>query len=323
MKISIIVPVYNVKLYLSRCIDSILNQTYQDFELILVDDGSTDCSKEICDKYASKDIRIKVFHKSNGGVSSARNFGLSKITGNYVTFVDSDDFLMPNHLANLAQYADIYDWVMTNRKVIDENNKIQYEYNLLKKIEAYGRLQVDEVCHNLKFYILVTNKLYKTTIIKRHNIQFINNSHIHEDGIFNLSYTRYTNSLIVLPESTYYGVINPNSLTHMHYANLIMYINSAEELDSLLRSNKLGKYMSYHAAQYMFNCYLRAFLGCLYYPLSILSTQKRIQLIQDIIKSSKRTVLFSQYKTMIPKWLAKRIKHYYKKIFSKIKIISK
>ena len=153
-KISIIVPVYNAKSYLSRCIDSILNQTYQDFELILVDDGSTDCSGEICDKYASNDIRIRVFHKPNGGVSSARNLGLSKINGNYVIFVDSDDFLMPNHLEILAQYAEIYDWVMTSRKIIDEDNKIRNEYNLSQKIEAHGKLQVDKVCSNLIFYIL-------------------------------------------------------------------------------------------------------------------------------------------------------------------------
>ena len=91
-EISIIVPVYNVEKYLKRCIDSILNQSFTDFELILVDDGSTDNSGEIIDEYAIKDERIKVIHKENGGLSSARNVGIEYSKGNYIAFVDSDDW---------------------------------------------------------------------------------------------------------------------------------------------------------------------------------------------------------------------------------------
>ena len=91
IKISVIVPVYNVEKYLPRCIDSILNQTFTDFELILVDDGSTDNSGQICDTYAEKDSRVKVVHKKNGGVSKARNVGLDNVLGKYITFCDSDN----------------------------------------------------------------------------------------------------------------------------------------------------------------------------------------------------------------------------------------
>ena len=91
--VSIIVPVYNVEAYLRRCLDSLINQTYQNLEIILVDDGSTDNSPAICDEYAAKDGRVRVFHKENGGVSSARNLGLDKMTGEWVSFVDSDDYL--------------------------------------------------------------------------------------------------------------------------------------------------------------------------------------------------------------------------------------
>mgnify|MGYP000944870498 CR=1 FL=1 len=97
-KISIIVPVYNVEDFLPRCIDSILNQTYSNFELILINDGSTDKSGEMCDFYASKDNRIKVIHKINGGVSSARNRGLDNSTGDWITFVDADDYIVENSL---------------------------------------------------------------------------------------------------------------------------------------------------------------------------------------------------------------------------------
>ena len=90
-KISVIVPVYNVEMFLRRCIDSILAQTFTDFELLLIDDGSKDKSGEICDEYATKDVRIRVFHKQNGGVSSARNVGLNHAIGEYICFCDADD----------------------------------------------------------------------------------------------------------------------------------------------------------------------------------------------------------------------------------------
>lgn len=92
-KISVIVPVYNVEDYLEECINSILGQTYKNLEIILVDDGSTDNSSKICDIYEKKDKRIKVIHKENGGLSSARNEGLKYRTGEYISFVDSDDFI--------------------------------------------------------------------------------------------------------------------------------------------------------------------------------------------------------------------------------------
>ena len=94
--ISIIVPVYKVEKYIRRCVDSILSQTYQNTEVLLIDDGSPDSSGDICDEYAEKDIRVRVFHKENGGVSSARNLGLKEAKGDYIGFVDADDYISPN-----------------------------------------------------------------------------------------------------------------------------------------------------------------------------------------------------------------------------------
>ena len=95
-EISVIVPVYNVERYLTRCIDSILAQTYQNFELILVDDGSTDGSGTLCDSYMKKDSRIKVIHKKNGGLSDARNSGIDAAEGEFLSFIDSDDWVRPD-----------------------------------------------------------------------------------------------------------------------------------------------------------------------------------------------------------------------------------
>ena len=101
--VSIIVPVYNTERFLNRCIDSVLAQTYSDWELLLVDDGSTDSSGSICDEYATQDSRIRVFHKENGGVSSARNLGLDYARGEWITFVDSDDYIAPDMIEKLYE----------------------------------------------------------------------------------------------------------------------------------------------------------------------------------------------------------------------------
>ncbi len=104
--VSVIIPVYNVQDYLARCVDSVLAQTHSDLEIILVDDGSTDASGEMCDRYAARDSRIKVIHKDNGGLSSARNAALDVMTGNYVTFVDSDDFIHPDYVLTFMRLKD-------------------------------------------------------------------------------------------------------------------------------------------------------------------------------------------------------------------------
>lgn len=128
-KISIIVPIYKVEKYIARCIDSILAQTYKDFELILVDDGSPDGSGAICDKYAMQDTRIRVVHKENGGASSARNMGLELAVGNRVTFVDGDDEIMPDFLETAMLYdEDVVSFAMERleygslRKVTNTDN---------------------------------------------------------------------------------------------------------------------------------------------------------------------------------------------------------
>lgn len=107
--ISVIVPVYKVEKYLRRCVDSILNQSYTDFELLLIDDGSPDGCPQICDEYARLDNRVRVFHKPNGGLSDARNYGLDQISGDYVSFIDSDDYVGPDYLKILIELAEKYD----------------------------------------------------------------------------------------------------------------------------------------------------------------------------------------------------------------------
>ena len=115
MKVSVIVPVYNTRGYLARCIESILGQSFSDFELLLVDDGSTDGSGDLCDSFLTKDSRVRVFHLQNGGVSAARNYGIQQAQGEWICFVDSDDEVLKDYLQDMVSAIDADDLlVMTN-----------------------------------------------------------------------------------------------------------------------------------------------------------------------------------------------------------------
>ena len=131
MKISVIVPVYNTSQFLPHCIDSILSQNFSDFELLLIDDGSTDGSGQICDAYAEKDNRIRVFHKKNGGVSSARNLGLCNAKGEWVTFVDSDDFVLNDYFS--ICFEEGIGMYVQNWKFVDGTIKDSYEPSVIDK----------------------------------------------------------------------------------------------------------------------------------------------------------------------------------------------
>ena len=124
---SIIIPIYNTAAWIPACIESIINQSFSDFEILLIDDGSTDGSGVICDMYTKTDSRIRVFHKKNGGVSSARNYGLDKATGEWIYFVDSDDELLPDCLRIMTGYIrDDIDIVLAGYEKYDEQGNLLY-----------------------------------------------------------------------------------------------------------------------------------------------------------------------------------------------------
>lgn len=180
-KVSVIVPIYNVEQYLAKCIDSLLNQTLEDIEIILVDDGATDSSPKICDTYALKDNRIKVIHKSNGGLSDARNVGLEVTKGEYIAFLDSDDWVEPNFYEYLyklikREQADIaqcdYIEAYSHDAKIDFNEIIKE--NVHTGIEALYLLHGEEYVKT----VVVWNKIYKRKLFK--SIRFPKGK-IHED----------------------------------------------------------------------------------------------------------------------------------------------
>lgn len=164
-KVSIIIPVYNVESYLKKCIDSILLQTYTNFELILIDDGSTDQSYEICDEYSLNDKRIKVIHKINEGVSKARNLGLSISTGDYICFVDSDDWIDCDMLEYIIVNADDFDIVQfgfrrVGHAIVDKGFTPE---NIMK-------LQMQSYLGKNMFNSVICGYAIKNEIVKKYNI---------------------------------------------------------------------------------------------------------------------------------------------------------
>lgn len=162
--ISVIVPIYDVEKYLRRCIDSIIAQTYTNLEIILVDDGSTDACPKICDEYAVADPRIKVIHKRNGGLSDARNAGLEMATGEFVGFVDSDDYILPQMYEVLYGACIEYDVpiAMCGRRVVNEENKvIRYEYRMDDAVIFSAKEAIELLLKTEKCDSAVWDKLYK------------------------------------------------------------------------------------------------------------------------------------------------------------------
>lgn len=209
--ISIIVPVYNAQKYIKRCVESIVNQSYQKWELILIDDGSKDDSSLICDELKQTDSRIHVVHTVNQGASAARNRGLDEAAGDYITFVDADDWVKPNHLEVLVNQIDLDVDLCINSFIADlYYGSRPYQYKEVKTHENIESI-------NAFFTILLQhsqflwNKLFKSNIIKDNHIRFNTNISLGEDNIFILEYLNYIRGLSASSVCTYhYDQIDEN-----------------------------------------------------------------------------------------------------------------
>lgn len=204
--ISIIIPVYNAEKYLRRCIESVLSQSFTDFELILVDDGSKDSSPQICDEYAAQDSRVKVIHKSNGGVSAARNDGLDIAKSEYVTFIDSDDWVEREYLSTISNYRD-YDIVFFSHRLIYEDG---YTSEFIFDAKEGNKQNIWEIIAALRknktnwnFYGYTWNKMFRRDIIEKYKIRFIEGLRISEDEVYTLDYCTHAKSIKVLPLCLY------------------------------------------------------------------------------------------------------------------------
>ena len=209
--ISIISPVYNVAAYLDKCIESVLNQTYNDWELILIDDNSTDGSLEIANAYAKKDSRIKILHLTkNSGPAHARNIGIDAAKGDYLSFIDSDDTIGNRFLSSLAstalQYGPDIVWCQYNQVQYDNQNKSHHTIieNHLPKLTPISRNEA-----LMLFFKQVPgigsmcNKLYKRELIQLYDIHLNESRHRAEDWEFNIKYFRHINFIIAIEDAHY------------------------------------------------------------------------------------------------------------------------
>ncbi len=205
--ISIIIPVYNVEKYLGRCLDSVLAQKYQNFEAICINDGSTDNSLKILEEYAKKDSRIKIFSQKNQGLSVTRNNGLQKASGDYICFVDSDDYIEPNFLSDLydAIKANNADIIATNIKYIKgarercKKNKRKIYSSFTDKIESLE--------HGSCW-----NKIYKTEFIRKNRLTFPQGVYW-EDNLFTIQAYFFSSKILTINGACYCYVSNPQSIT--------------------------------------------------------------------------------------------------------------
>lgn len=210
--ISVIIPVYNVEQYLKRCLDTVINQTYKNLEIILIDDGSTDNGGKICDEYALKDNRIKVIHKENGGVSSARNLGLDIAKGDYIGFVDSDDFIEND------MYEILHNLLITNKVEISCCNKFIFRKNKFIESENFpteSLLSFNKVLNNAKHDFFIWNKLFSRKVIG--NIRFNENIKMCEDVIFCFENFKKAKNISFYKKPKYYYYLNENSVSRKKF----------------------------------------------------------------------------------------------------------
>lgn len=214
--ISVVVPVYNAEKYLVRCMESLLRQSYQNFEILLVDDGSKDSSSDICDRYAQQDSRVQVIHKPNGGVSSARNLGLDRMRGEYCVFVDSDDYvssLLLQRLMDACRETDtqlaVCDW-----KMVLPDSTIPES---VPPKSAVQRIAVDETCrytapyaHSCVYAALISAQLLE-------DIRFDSDLYIGEDALLFAKVMKKTKQLAYISEELYYYVVYAQSAIHGAY----------------------------------------------------------------------------------------------------------
>lgn len=204
--VSIVIPIYNAEKHLTTCLEKIQNQSYHDWECILVDDGSSDKSGCICDEFSKRDSRFQVFHNSNSGVSAARNFGVLKSKGTWVAFVDADDYIQPDFIQNLLSYSDTQPDVIVGGNTYfgdEEGYTIPFETLFVKSEDFKSKVFNEDEWTWQRIFLVVWGKLFKRDIIINNNLEFNTKMKRSEDTVFMLNYLTKANSMMLVQSSDY------------------------------------------------------------------------------------------------------------------------
>ncbi len=283
--VSIIVPIYNSEQYLPQCLDSILSQTYTDFELLLVDDGSKDRSGTICDEYAMKDLRIRVFHKENGGVSAARNLALQEARGKYICFCDSDDEMRDCHLQTLISIEEKTgaDMVVGSYRSYIVHTKRTHIFVL--KDRTYEEDEFGILLYDLRkkgSLGVPWNKLFKTNIIRNHHISFDTTLDSYEDEVFNLEYLQYAGKVTSTSVIVYNYILRSNMSLSQRFIELNKHLQIASiifHLDSkLVKDNKSQERVKLNYMRHYVNC-----ISWLYLREKWISRKERFSTMEKIL----------------------------------------
>lgn len=255
-KISVIVPVYNVEKYIAESIESIVNQTFSDIEILIIDDCSTDNSYKIMQEYAQKDSRIILYHnEKNLGVSKTRNIGLDNAKGQYIAFIDSDDYTEPNLLEelykntinNLDAVVCVSHFHVTNGR----KNRVMYTYGNFDINDNFIKLYTQKNTKKLKFSYGTWDKLYQKNILDTYKIRFYEDLKLHEDYLFNIQYFRYVKKYICIDKYLYYyRQICTSATKNFNYDFFLEQEKNLVEAVEL-NNNELVNILAFKAVQYV------------------------------------------------------------------------
>lgn len=276
--VTIIVPVYNAQEYLHRCIGSLLEQSFVDFELLLINDGSKDNSGVICDEYAAKDERIRVFHKENGGVSSARNLGLDNAKGIWISYVDSDDWVAKDYLKNLVGHAKIgIDLVISFPTYIYTDGSSS-KPNYLSKLVDEHNFEKIFVEHSMHQNTSPWSKLFRREIIESANIRFCEDMHIGEDLLFLYTYMLSTAKIYISSDTDYfYSYDLETSLTkrvNSYKSEYAGYKNIKQVVEDLIKIRNIKSDDSLQRLGWIIGFYTRNVLNALYHDTKLTQRQR-------------------------------------------------
>lgn len=258
--LTIIIPVYNTEKYLKKCLDSVISQAIKNIEIICIDDGSTDNSPAILDEYAKRDDRIKVIHKTNGGLVSVRKHGVVEAKGKYIGFVDSDDWVEPDMFERLYNTAIKYNADMVSSGYIMEGGYVSYEYDSLEEglyVEADKCKWLDKIIFNMSEHDLglrgsVCCKLFRGDLLKKIQPRVPDEITISEDKMCVLTFALECKSMYVIRDAWYHYMINSGSMTQKPNTDYLIKVNAVYRyLTSLYQNNNFSEEMRKQAEIYV------------------------------------------------------------------------
>lgn len=302
IKFSVVLPIYNVEKYLKRCMDSVLNQTYRNLEIILVDDGSPDSCPDLCDEYAKADARVKVIHKKNAGLGMARNTGIENATGDYICFFDSDDYIATNLFEVCAEELnnELYDIIAFDHSDFNNGTVIEYPRRKEKTVFKGDEIQsilLKNMIYNPdnieRLHDCAWNKIYSLQLIKDIGFRYVSErEYISEDYYSNLTLFSKVNSVLVLPDAFYFYCYNDTSLTHTFNEkrferNIYQYEQSLIKCDELGYSNEIKQAVAFQSL-----CNLLGAFNSLLLTEQLTRKEKKKK-IKEVVTSSRYQKLYS------------------------------